>query len=78
MKPLTVEICVGTGCCLLGSQDLLDAIETLPENKRKQIDLNEASCLKGCRKGPSVRIDENVLSDMTPDKLLEILNEKLS
>ena len=78
MKSLTVEICVGTGCCLMGSQDLLDAVETLPEDKRKQIDLSEASCLKGCRKGPSVRIAEDVLSGMTPDKLLEILNEKLS
>ena len=77
MKSLNLEICVGTGCCLMGSQDLLDAVESLPAHKRRRIDLGEANCLKSCRKGPSVRIDGDVFSGVTPKKLLELLDEKL-
>ncbi len=77
MKALRVEICVGTSCRLLGSQDLFDAVQALPAGKRERIDLDEAACFKNCRKGPSVRIDGIVLPDMTPDRLMEIIEDRL-
>lgn len=78
MKSVLLEICMGTSCCLMGSQGLRDAVEALPAEKRRYIEVSEPSCLKGCRKSPSVRIDGDVHSDMTPDRLMEILKEKLA
>ena len=77
MKSVSLEICRGTGCCLMGSQNLLDAIEALPDEARRRIEISEPPCLKNCRNGPSVRIDGDLLSGMTPDSLLEIVAEKL-
>ena len=78
MKSLKLEICLGTGCCLMGAQDLMDVVTALPEEKKQYIELNNPSCLKGCRKGPSIRVDGVVFSEMTPDKLIDIVEEKLT
>lgn len=77
MGRLIVEICAGTSCYLLGSQDLIDAIETLPVEKREKIELRGVSCLKACGKGPNVRINHVVLSNMTPERLLQILDDNI-
>lgn len=74
MQAVFVEICVGTSCYLLGSQDLLQVIEMLPEEKRKQIHLTEATCFPDCRKGPTVRINGDMLSGVTPEYLLAKLD----
>ena len=75
MEPLVVEICAGTSCYLLGSQDLIDAVETLPPEKRSKIELRGITCLKACGRGPNVRIRGVVLSNMTPERLLQILED---
>lgn len=77
MEKLLVEICAGTSCYLLGSQDLIDAIETLPPEKRQRVDLRGVSCLTTCGKGPNVHVKGVVLSDMTPERLLQIVEDNL-
>ena len=77
MKTVKVEICQGTSCHLLGSQELVDAMESLPPKRRRQIDVCTLDCLKSCRQGPNVRIDGVVFSGMTQERLLTILDEKL-
>jgi len=77
MEKLLVEICAGTACLLLGSQDLVVAVEALPPGQRQQIDLREVTCLQCCRKGPSVRVAGRVLSNMKPDGLLEVMEDYL-
>ena len=77
MKTARVEICRGTSCHMLGSQELVEAVEALPAKRRTQIDLCTLDCLKSCRQGPNVRIDGVVFSGMTPERLLTILAEKL-
>jgi len=77
MQKLTVEICIGTSCHLLGAQDLIDAIEDLPENERHLIDLQGVTCLKSCGKGPNVRINGVVVPNTTPEQLLEIVRDNI-
>lgn len=77
MNRLLLEICAGTSCYLLGSQDLIDAVETLPPDKRSHIDLRGVSCLKSCGQGPNIRINGVVLRNMTPEHLLQIVDDNL-
>jgi NADH:ubiquinone oxidoreductase subunit E len=77
MNELIVEVCVGTSCHLLGSQDLMDMVESLPPAKRERIDLRAVTCLQRCRKGPAVRINGIVLSGMTPDRLQGVIDDNL-
>ena len=77
MNKLLIEVCIGTSCHLLGSQDLIDAIEELPEIERNQVDLQGITCLKSCGKGPNVRVNGVVISNMTPDRLLEMIHDNI-
>ncbi len=77
MDQLIIEICAGTSCYLLGSQDLITTLETLPPEKRSKIDLRGITCLKACGQGPNVRINGILLSNITPERLLQAIDEKL-
>ena len=72
---LEMEICMGTSCHLLGAQDLIDVIETLPAETKAKIVLTGATCLQSCGKGPSIRVNGLVLSNMTPERLLQIIED---
>lgn len=74
MSLMTIEICVGSACYLLGAQDLLEMIEGLPPTVRSKIDLRGASCLKACGKGPNIRVNGELISNVTPEKLMGIIN----
>ena len=78
MRPLLIEICIGTSCHLMGSQDLADMLETLPPPMRQRIDLRGVTCLRNCRKGPNVRINGIILSEMTPERLQIIIEDNLN
>ena len=78
MNKIKLEICQGTSCHLLGSQELLEAVETLPDARRGMIELHRVDCLKSCRQGPNVRIDGVTISGLTADRLLGLLEEKFS
>lgn len=74
MKALVIEICVGSACYLLGAQDLLEMIENLPPETKEKIDLRGASCLKACGKGPNIKVNGELISNVTPQKLMDIIN----
>lgn len=73
MKTLTLEICTGTSCYMLGSQDLLDAIEGLAPNKRARINLLEVACFHECGKGPNVKLNGTLEFGMTPERLVSLI-----
>lgn len=68
---LKIEICVGLSCHLLGAQDLIEAVETLPPEKRRQIDLCEVSCVESCGNGPNARMNGTQFLGLTPGRLLD-------
>jgi NADH:ubiquinone oxidoreductase subunit E len=73
MAVVKIEVCVGSACYLLGAQDLIEMIENLPANIRANIDLRGSSCLKACGKGPNIRVNDELISGVTPEKLMEII-----
>ena len=74
---LTVEICMGTSCHLMGTQDLMNVLDALPEEQRLQIEIKGVTCFKKCGKGPNVRINGELLESATPERLLEALQANL-
>lgn len=77
MKKLLIEICIGTSCHLLGSQDLIDALEELSDEVKNNIDVQGVTCLKSCGKGPNIRINGIVVPNVTPEQLIEIVQDNL-
>jgi NADH:ubiquinone oxidoreductase subunit E len=74
---LTVELCMGTACHLMGAQELMDAVDSLPVEMRLQIEVKGITCHKKCGKGPNVKINGELLNNATPEKLKEVLQNKL-
>ncbi len=77
MKTIKVEICQGNSCHLLGSQELVEALEKLPAGWREQVELLRVDCLKTCRQGPNVRINQELFPGITPEVLIGLLKDKL-
>jgi len=77
VRMLTVEICMGTACHLMGNQDLMTAIDSLPHEIRDQIEVKGKTCLKNCGKGPNVKINDLVIAGVTPDQLLDIIQANI-
>ena len=69
-KQLEVSVCVGTGCYLKGSYDLLHNLGyRLQEAKLNQrVDLKATFCFENCGGGVNVKIGDTLYSGMSPAK----------
>ena len=76
VQKMKVEICRGTSCHLMGSQELMEVVKSLPADRQEQIELSIVDCLKSCRQGPNVRIDGKLFSGLTPEELAAMLQEE--
>ena len=74
---VTLELCMGTSCHLMGTQELMDALDGLPAEQRQQLEIKGVTCFRNCGKGPNVRINGVLLENATPDRLLEVLQTNL-
>jgi NADH:ubiquinone oxidoreductase subunit E len=61
----------------MGTQDLMDILDALPVDQRRQIEIKGVTCFKNCGKGPTVRINGELLGNVTPELLLEVLQNNL-
>lgn len=77
MKTVTIEICMGSACYLLGAQELIEMIQALPDEIQERIDLRGSTCLKACGQGPNITVDGELVHNVTPEMLRKILEEKL-
>lgn len=76
MKHVTVTICTGTTCFVMGAGPLQDVAERLPEDVRPFVDIAASHCLGLCKdrnfgRAPFVKIDDQVLPSVTLDQLVE-------
>lgn len=72
---INLEICLGTACHLMGSEEIFSSIEKLPQNLRAKIIVKGMHCLGACDQGPNVRLNGTIYHQMTPLKLAELLAE---
>ncbi len=83
MTKITVEICCGTACYILGASQLIELENTLPEDCRDKVEFLARPCLELCERdniggAPFVRInDSEVISEATPDKVTKRILELL-
>ena len=81
MDKITVEVCCGTACYLLGAANLMSLEDMLPENCRGRVAVEAKTCLELCEKenlggAPYVRFnDTEIMAQATPEKVLERIAE---
>jgi len=67
---MTIEVCVGTNCCLHGAHDLLRDLVAYVDDAKVQdvIEVKAAFCFERCAEGsPQVRINNEMISSCTFD-----------
>ena len=73
MDKVTVEICCGTACYLLGAARLMELEANLPEELKGKVEFEAKACLGMCNDdrlggAPYVRVNgSEVIANATPD-----------
>lgn len=76
MDKVTVEICCGTACYLLGAARLMELEANLPEELKGKVEFEAKTCLGMCNDdrlggAPYVRVNgSEVIANATPDAVL--------
>lgn len=79
-----IRVCKTITCDMHGKKIIIQALENMLKIKvgettqDKKFTLLETNCLGWCHKGPSMLINEQVFSDLTPDKTHEIIAEYMN
>lgn len=76
---MKVYVCVGSSCHLKGSYDVAMKLRELVDqyNLKDEVDLNATFCLGNCSNGVSMKIDEELISDVSKDTIESIFLEKI-
>jgi len=71
MTKVTVGICAGTSCHLLGGMDLFTVLEEIKLDAGDDLVIKRYTCLNNCQKGPNVVLNGQLYTGMTPEQLKE-------
>ncbi len=84
MDKIEVRICSGTTCFVMGSSFLNELYEIIPARYGDKIAVKPSLCLGQCSKNdkhakaPYVKIDEEIISEATVEKVLKAIEKRLN
>jgi NADH:ubiquinone oxidoreductase subunit E len=76
-----ISVCLGTACYVKGAAQILQAVKDELKIDFGQVtadglfSLEEARCLGACGLAPVVMIDDRIHGELTPKKIVQILNQ---
>ena len=82
-EKISVKVCLGTTCFVMGSSNLQELIETVPAKYGDKVEVSGVPCLGLCSidwefsKAPYVKVDDDVIKEATVEKVLKAIDEKL-
>ena len=83
MEKVSVKVCLGTTCFVMGGGNLQELNEIIPKRYGDKVEVTGSPCLGLCSinweysKAPYVKIDDEVVAEATVEKVLEALDRKL-
>ena len=83
MEKISVKVCLGTTCFVMGGANLQELVEIIPRKYGDKVEVSGSSCLGMCSiqwnysKAPYVKIDEDVVEEATVEKVLNEIDKKL-
>ena len=83
MEKISVKVCLGTTCFVMGGSNLQELNDIIPKKYGSRVEIAGSPCLGLCSikwkysKAPYVKIDEDVIEEATVEKVLASINEKL-
>lgn len=83
MGKINVKVCLGTTCFVMGSSNLQELIETVPNKYGDAVEVSGVPCLGLCSidweysRAPYVKVDNDVVYEATVEKVLSEIERKL-
>ncbi len=76
-KELNITVCLGSSCFARGNEEHLSFIEQYvrENNLEAKIDISGSRCEGKCAQGPNITINGTLYSNITREKLKEILDK---
>ncbi len=80
MKPVTVQICVGTHCTMMGAMDMYELLQNMQqsmEEKGLEITIDLVRCFGDCKanEAPVVVVNDKKIVSATSEKVMEYIME---
>ena len=74
---MKVSICVGSSCHLKGSKDIIAKFKELVAKNRleNEVELNAAFCLGRCMDGVTIKVDDEIVTGVSPQNAEQIFAE---
>ncbi len=76
-----IRVCKTITCSMKGKEDIIHVLEDMLKIKvggmtpDKQFSLLETNCIGWCHKAPAILINETPYTDLTPERVSEIIKE---
>ena len=79
-KRIEVKVCVGTGCFVMGSQELLNQLAVYVETNglADKVDVQATFCLERCETAPNVQIEDTIYGNCTVATVVDELKKRLA
>lgn len=80
MGRITITVCIGSGCHVRGSRTIIKILQDYikKENLDLEIELKACFCQDRCTEGVVVKFDEELVTGVNKDNVLDILEERLA
>ncbi len=84
MDKIKIKICSGTTCFVMGSSFLSDLYDIIPEKYGEKVIVEPSLCLGQCSrndkhsKAPYVKINDEIISEATIEKVISAIEKKVS
>ena len=79
-KKISVKVCLGTTCFVMGSANLQELIDSVPKKYGDRVEVSGVPCLGLCSidwefsKAPYVKVDDDVIKEATVEKVLAAID----
>ena len=83
MEKIEVKICCGTTCFVMGSSYLNELYDLIPQKFGDNVVVGQSLCLGQCSnsdkhsKAPYVKVADEIVSEATVQKVMEVIEKRL-
>ncbi|MDO5306832.1 MAG: NAD(P)H-dependent oxidoreductase subunit E [bacterium] len=83
MKKIEVRVCLGTTCFVMGSSNLQNLTELIPQKFGDKVEVVGSPCLGVCStnweysKAPYVKVNDTIVQEATVDKVIAEIERQL-
>ncbi len=76
---MIVYVCVGSGCHLKGSYEIINKLKTAIQEKKleDQIELKASFCLGQCMSGVTLKVNEDIITNVNPENFQTVFENSI-